>query len=511
MRCVLLFLTLLCGPLMAARTELYVQTTGNQLNSGSTNSDAAAFTYAGGTFVRSTRVFTVASGDPSSDFTVDGTQFASVYTTAGATVATYVARITARDATTITLDATALAGATSTVSESAGAATLKIGGAWKGPNGTDYHPFGFAASTLQNASGHLPRVNVKTGTYAVTGAGPTDSLASVLYEGYTTEPGDGALDMTLPNITGSTDDLPYIMLTFSGARREFKFLQFTRNGVDSPGPNVAGGQMVIVTGQSPYFYGCRFKNGWRDGLRTSGDGALVVSCEAVGCNVDAANGFGGFHAIGATTYINCWAHHMYKAGDAGSTGFVFEAGAGKRVTYIGCIASHNGGQGYWNAASACVVTMINCVAAYNDLSGVEFATGGGTSMSLIQNCAFIENGEHGIRYLNGTWAAWAVNNAFYSNTDGEIGQGIADMATGSVTLTGDPFLNGPLGNLTPDTTTGEGAALRGAGFASYLLDTSASTAVSAAYSAAVTASPGTPVGAIIPAANTGSVIFGTPP
>ncbi len=106
-----------------AFTEFYVQTTGSNLNAGSTADNAAPFTYAAGTFVQSTRVFTVASGNPQSDGVTVG-MFASIYTTAGATVATFVGRVSAVDATTITVDGLVLAG------QSDSRAGLPLGHSW---------------------------------------------------------------------------------------------------------------------------------------------------------------------------------------------------------------------------------------------------------------------------------------------------------------------------------------------------------------------------------------------
>src|SRR5688572_24854695 len=93
----------------------------------------------------STGVFTVASGTPNSDMAsmADGTHFASVYTTAGATVATFVGRITGVSATTITVSLTVVAGSPP-ASNSAGAITLKVDGAWAGPATTVGFPFNFA-------------------------------------------------------------------------------------------------------------------------------------------------------------------------------------------------------------------------------------------------------------------------------------------------------------------------------------------------------------------------------
>src|SRR5688572_29857358 len=75
---------------------------GSNLNSGSTAGASADHTYASGNWVQGTGVFTVASGNPVSDGVAVG-DIASVYAD-GATTSDYIGRVSARDATTITVN-----------------------------------------------------------------------------------------------------------------------------------------------------------------------------------------------------------------------------------------------------------------------------------------------------------------------------------------------------------------------------------------------------------------------
>mgnify|MGYP001580240801 CR=1 FL=1 len=118
-----------------AYTEFYCHKLASDLNAGSTTDNAALHTYAAGTFVRATGVFTLAGSTPTADGVAVG-DWASIYTTAGATVAVFVARVTAREDVggTITVSLTAKSGVVASVSEGAGAVTCKVGGAWLTPS-----------------------------------------------------------------------------------------------------------------------------------------------------------------------------------------------------------------------------------------------------------------------------------------------------------------------------------------------------------------------------------------
>lgn len=109
-----------------AWSDFYFRSGGSNLNSGSTNADAATLTYASGNWVQGTGVFTVASGDPSADGISVG-DWVSVYAN-GSTVTPFVGKVTARDTTTITVDLTNKFGTAPT--DGTGNRTLKMGGAW---------------------------------------------------------------------------------------------------------------------------------------------------------------------------------------------------------------------------------------------------------------------------------------------------------------------------------------------------------------------------------------------
>lgn len=530
-------------------TEFWNQTTGSNLNAGSTRTDAASFTYASGNWVQSTGVFTVASGDPLADGVAVG-DWASVYAD-GASVTGFVGRVTARTSTTITVSLTAKSGTAPT--DGTGDRTLKIGGAWAGPNGASMFPYGFIQNTMTNASGHVPRINFLSGTdYEIT-AGTTHSNAGpVIWAGYRAllsgvtaeadddiftatshgfvtgdvamlESGTGftgivaereyyviridddtyrlantwieavfngyaafgeVIDVTVDGssgvvrapsfrskakVTGDDETLPFIMLIISGTRHEFKYLEFANNGWDDDA-NESGNHMVQSTsgGTSLLFYRVTFSDSWRDGLRSGGAGGLQIECEGNGCNRDAANTYGQFNTVVATTYRRCTAHHSFKEGDAGAPGFCFQAGTGLRVIYEECIAAHNGGQGFWNVTGNAVASFVKCVAYANGLSGWDLRGATGDQMTF-ENCIAALNGEAGWRWLNAGWGALGWNNADYGNVDGAFTNGIPAWFQGHKTLTADPFVDGANGNFALNNTAGGGAECRGMGIGMFHL------------------------------------------
>lgn len=470
------FLFLLILPLCAyaTYTEFYCQTTGSNLNAGSGTTDAAAFTYASGTWVAATGVFTVASGNPSGDGVAVG-DFASVYAD-GATVTVFVGRVTARDTTTITVSLTAKSG-TAPVDGTANR-TLKIGGAWAGPNGASMFPWGFVQSTMTDSAADVTRVNVKTGTYTISAGVTHTNVGPIVFEGYTTNPGDGTTTMSLPLITGTgypTVNTPYNILQYSGATDiQTRYIEFANNGYDST-TNAGGPDMVssVSSSTNNVYYRCRFRNSWRNGLRIAAAGGLVVECEGVGCNIDGASAFAVFQADNASTWIRCWGHHTYSQSgplDYGdSVVFRFVSSSTNRVVYDSCVASNFGGYGFIAGSNNHCVVIRNCVAAFGNRAGAQFSSNANeTSSVLIENSIFYGNDTYGIQYRNATWAATVVNCAFGDNTTADFQNGIADRISGTINLSGDPFVDSANGNFGLNSTAGAGAACRNAGIGTFL-------------------------------------------
>src|SRR6185312_8801354 len=225
-------------------TEFFVNAaTGSNANAGSPISGGIyPKSYAGGTWVQATGVFTVAAGNPATDGEVVG-DFASINP---GTDAVYVCRITALSSTTFTCSTTAKAG----TSPANGTYTAIIGGTWKGPNGSDAFPLGFIAGTTTDAAGDVPRINFKNNaSYLPTANIVQNQNGPIVFQGYSSVPGDGItstanraiLDFgTLANSNG---------LTVSG--NNVDFWDFDVRDADTTGSQPQG--LIFANAAHPVF------------------------------------------------------------------------------------------------------------------------------------------------------------------------------------------------------------------------------------------------------------------
>jgi hypothetical protein len=170
----------------------------NDLNTGTTTA-APTHTYGGGTYVRSTNTYTVASGNPSTDGFVSVGDYVSIYTTSGRTVATFIIEVSSLTSTTIVgTSGTHRYGVDTSVSEAANASSLTIGGSWASPLplGSTLTAGGLGAVTVPLST----KVNVKQATYTMAAnmtspvAGAT--TAPLWVSGYSASPGDLDADTT---------------------------------------------------------------------------------------------------------------------------------------------------------------------------------------------------------------------------------------------------------------------------------------------------------------------------
>jgi hypothetical protein len=356
---------------------------GSNLNSGQNDhsSPSPRLTYAAGSWVASTGVFTVASGNPLSDGVVVG-DFASVYATA-ATVTGFVGRVTARTSTTITVSLTVKAGTTPT--DGTGTREVRIGGCWKGPNAAEDFPFGFVTSTLNDTTNLIPRVNFHSPTtFAVTAAIshiPTDN-GPVFFQGYTTTPGDGGV----AKIFGPTTGTAFTILTLGNSACRRMWLQdfwFSQNGNSS--------QIVAVHLSS--VMGCLRRvtvSGVRGaGFSASGNGAHLIECWASTCDQSATGTIGAIVLPG-----NAIAHRCVVFNNSCSGLYTGTTGA-YNSTFSHCIAFDNDfdglrhrGQPGLNGVS---VFCLNGDLVNNGLSGVHMEGTLGANFVYVENTNILLN------------------------------------------------------------------------------------------------------------------------
>lgn len=362
-----------------AFTEFCCRSGGSNLNAGTLTGNAtepsttAAFTYASGTWVQSTGVFTVASGNPASDGVAVG-DFASVYAD-GATVGVFIGRVTARDATTITVSLTAKGG--TAPADGTNTRTLKIGGAWLGPNAASGFPLNVVQATLTNVAGDAPRVNMKNdATYSVTAAVSHSQAGPIAFQGYTTAYGD----LGRAILDGGTGGTGYNLATFGTTKILVADLIFANNGASS------GGDLVTATSGSVLFLRCVAHDSRSNGF--SVDNGMLVECEAYACNKNGFGGTGGFKTNSGQVCIRCIAH------DNGATGGGFVAtGGAVHYLYIGCISESNGGPGFTTSVTT-RVTYLSCD-AYNN-TGAGISNTGSTPVLYFENCNLVKNSGWGI-------------------------------------------------------------------------------------------------------------------
>lgn len=408
-----------------AFNELYVQPTGSNLNAGSTTADAASRTYvsivAANGWNAATGVFTVATGDPAADGVAVG-DFASVYVTAGATVATFVGRITARDATTITVSLTAVSG-TPPATDATGATTLKVGGAWAGPATTVAFPFNFVAAAMTNVAGDTPRVNFKnSATYSITAAMSHTLAGPCRFQGYTTTVADGGR----ATVDGGVAGVSYILLTLSGANLDLADFIAQNNGATG---TAAG---IVASGTEAYLRGVVVNNVRSFGINSTGGNSQLVECEAYLCNTGNGVVTAGINCQGGAL-IRCTSHDNAGSNSAGFRGSGFN-------TWIDCISDSNGAQGFATTTTTGSV-YYGCDAYFNGGDGIDLANAS-AAVFYVENCNLTRNGGWGINGSGAGARHGAVRNCGFgagtqANTSGTT-TGLKSMTElGSVTYATD--------------------------------------------------------------------------
>lgn len=352
-----------------AFTEFYCRPDGSNLNAGSEDAASARLTYASGNWVAATGVFTVASGDPATDGVVVG-DFASVYPD-GSTVAVFVGRVTARDATTITVSLTAKSGTAPT--DGTGNRTLKIGGAWKGPNGTEGFPFDFAAQPMMNASNDACRVNLKnTATYSITAAMTHAVANGPVFQGCSSTPGDGGR----ATIDGGTSGASYVLLTISADGSELVDVILQNNGA-------TGTSSGLVTSAGASVRRCVVHDVRGSGFSLAS--SIAIECEAYNCNGV------GFASINST-FLRCFSHNN---SDSNVGGFV--SGGNSSMVCIECIAAENGAHGFGFRGRWQNNYMLRCDAYFNGGHGLSIDPNtSSNAYYYVESCNFVRNGGAGV-------------------------------------------------------------------------------------------------------------------
>ena len=383
-------------------TEFCCRSGGSNLNAGTLVGDSTepgtspSFIYESGNWDSSTGEFVVASGNPSSDG-VAVTQYASVYVS-GTGVTGFVGQVSAVSTTGITIDlADHYAG--TAPSTSSGDRSLRIGGAWQGPNGAEGFPLDFVGDLMASGADTNVRVNLKNDqTYAITAAiaAPTDDYR--VFQGYQTT----YADKNKAEIQGPATGTSFILLNIQGTNSTGnwgKDLHFNQNG-DAAGAD--WGVQFSCGNQRNGMVRCRFSNMYRDGLLFNDSDVTLVDCE-----VDNNGRYGIHNSAGDNIKAhNCYIH------DNTSVGWYTANSQNRYVSMWNCIFANNGGVGAQLQQDS-GSHLHNCIFYKN--------TGDGLTLSLvaegsfIQDCAFFDNGGYGIDWAQTSSGA---NNLFRNNAFG---------------------------------------------------------------------------------------------
>lgn len=409
-----------------AYTEFYCQNGGSNLNSGSTSSNTAAYTSTSGNWVQATKIFTPTdSSNPSS--TVNVGDFASVYPN-GASVGVFIGRITAvQNATNGTIT---VAGGSCGISPAnqTGTGTIKVGGAWQGPNGASGFPFtlsGYGGN--KDATAHLSRANMKNDqTYSVTASFTFGgSGAPFVMEGYSATPGDGG-KATFDGGTSTGS----IVTTFGIGGSVIQNIIF-KTSITS------GSSNLVTAGVQATFVRCVFTGARVHGLFMSVLGSDAVECEAYNNNTSNTGGGAGF-IVNQGRLFRCFSHDNVGTNSDGirvaTSGF---------TAVIDCISSGNTRYGFTSESTAASggVLFENCDSYNNGLDGLWIISTSVTN-HWIENCNFIKNSGAGINNTS------VINSGFIYN----CGYGSGTQANGSADTTNNLSKTGTVtyaSNVTP--------------------------------------------------------------
>jgi len=386
-----------------AFTEFYCDnSTGSNLNGGAPIGGVYPITYASGSWVAATGVFTVASGDPSVDGVTVG-DFASVYADGASAPTGFVGRVTARDATTITVSLTAASGTAPT--DGTNTRTIKIGGAWKGPNAGSGFPLSFVTNVLMDASSNSPRINMKnTSDYVVSAAITTN--AGVNIQGYSSTVGD----LGKFTLDGGTNAI--IILTL-GTTMDFGDAVIVSTATTGTGDTLLCNSGVVTVSRVV----CHGARG--SGIRVTA-AVTLRECEVYESNKANSGSHAGIYlnSNGARA-IRCFSHDNTSGSNC--HGFTLQANG----ALVNVISDTNAGSGVnvFNATNA----FLNHVDSYNNTGDGVIISNSTAIGIVIENSNLIKNGGWGI---NGTGAG-ARNGAVVN-----CGFGSGTQANSSGTTTG---------------------------------------------------------------------------
>ncbi len=381
-------------------TEFTCRAGGNNLNAGTFSGITEEgvnplLIFTSGTWLNSIRRFTVpvASGDPRTLGVTTGC-FVSIYSnTPHITGAGIIGQVSGITATDISLHASYWAGnsGNAIVPSGANATTMRVGGAWQGPNGRDMFPFGTVSLSALRMAAYQgvgigqcwPRINFKNDQIYTMATGINHAPGDINWQGYSGTFGDfGRATFQFATTSGNFNSINFV-----GGNNYIADINIYNNGSVGTanyllqGPAVA--ERIIATGSRAFAFGA--------GANIS----LFIDCIAMNNNTTNTASVGAFNsAINGTTYLRC-------------------------------VAINNNRVGFLSSRQC---SLLNCISAFNTEQGALF-TLGAAGYNTIQNCTFYRNGRDAIR-ANATNAN-AVSYLYIQSCDFIHNSGHAAIVSGA--------------------------------------------------------------------------------
>ncbi len=357
-----------------AFTEFYCTTGGSNLNSGTTTGNSATYTSTNGNW-NGTTIFTPTDGSTPAS-TVSVGDFASVFLDA-ATQGVFVARVVTVAAGVngaITVSGTNQMGSAPT--SGATGRSIKVGGAFKGPQAGNLWPTTGSFTNMVNTSSDPPRLNLKNDqTYSIS-TGITFSGTNLTVQGYSGSVNDGGR----ATIDGSTNVIGIIL-----------------------GMPATGSLIDLVCTSSA-------ASGTNDVITASSSGNFR--------RITASGGRGfGFNLSTSTSLYECESNNNNKANTSGKAGITV---ASNSIIYR-CIVSGNTGSntdGILVASNSGPVVITQCAIFTNGRHGIALQSAGISSPQFVSQNDIYNNGGDGIKNLQTTTHSTTIieNNNLVKNT-----------------------------------------------------------------------------------------------
>jgi len=362
-------------------TEFYCNNSGNNKNAGSTVGTTTYWDNAGNWY--STGSYTHVGVDLSG---VSVGQVASIYRTQDSTTS-FIGVITFVDDTTdeiyVSLASASFNG-TVLASSVAPGIEIRVGGAWRGPNGNQAIPINFISSAPISTTA-FPRVNfLASSSFSVTVAMTHSKNGPVRFQGYTTTPGDGGMATMDGNGVGAS----IAILTVSGGGNEFYDMIFSSNGTSG------SSNLLTNSGVCNLFRRIIIYNS-RGHCFNNSQVCTVEQSEVYRCNTSNTAALGG---LSTTNQLYCDRVISHHNTGSNASGFVMSNGAASNLYLSNCIAAENGNAGANIVVRAGRFLAINFSAYKNGSHGIAIRDATSQGVAHIISPALFDNTGAGISY-----------------------------------------------------------------------------------------------------------------